>query len=604
MAPFQLINGEGYVGADVATLAGPSETGSTPADPTVAAGPTSLVMAVNSSVEFVQKSGYGATTQAMSTFFASLVPNGELTDPRVTYDAWANHFVLSELDQNGSSSRVLLAVSSTSDPTAGWFFEALSAAETVNGQPSYWDFDGLSVDQTAIYVTGNLYGDSGGPYVASRVWVVDKTAIYAGNTSGPAYEYDPMALAGAPEIIIQPTNYRTDPGNLGAIFASFEYTGQGTDDYLNIVQLINPLSGSPTVIGHQIDVGPVTYSSNLPYASQPGFSGKNAVLSTGDPRLESSLIFSNGELYTSLTTLPSTGPDAWTLTAHWIEINTASWGVTLQGDVNGQDVAAGAYTFYPALDVDAYGNIAMSFALAAPTVNVGAYYAVIPAGTTSPEATGVLMPGAAAFDDGTHRWGDYSAMVADPDGLKFWSFNMYPTTATQWSTAVGAFSQVAEPFYRLYNVQFGTHYYTSSETEWHSLRALAFGTSAGWLDESYSGADWSLATSSFNGGLAVQGVYDPNLPGYHYYTLSTYEVASLVSQGWQSNPLLVPGYMWTTNVPGTVEVYYIYNSISGQRIWTTSAAERAQILTETYAGAGWVAQADLGWALPSILADM
>ncbi len=149
------------------------------------------------------------------------------------------------------------------------------------------------------------------------------------------------------------------------------------------------------------------------------------------------MIWRDNHLFAVNTIVPPSGPDAGQATAHWYEIDTTSLGnLTLsdQGNIGGEDIAAGTYTFYPSVAVDAVGNVAVGFAASGPSIYPGAYYAVHEttdaAGTVGP--TGTLAAGQdyyyRAFG-GDNRWGDYSAISIDPaNDLTFWVYNEYAIT--------------------------------------------------------------------------------------------------------------------------------------------------------------------------------
>ena len=200
-----------------------------------------------------------------------------------------------------------------------------------------------------------------------------------------------------------------------------------------MIRVDNPLA-SPSFTNQFISLGDIDNTSvAVPAAPQNGTSQS---VDTGDPRVQN-VIWRDNHLFAVNTIVPPSGPDAGQATAHWYEIDTTSLGnLTLsdQGNIGGEDIAAGTYTFYPSVAVDAVGNVAVGFAASGPSIYPGAYYAVHEttdaAGTVGP--TGTLAAGQdyyyRAFG-GDNRWGDYSAISIDPaNDLTFWVYNEYAIT--------------------------------------------------------------------------------------------------------------------------------------------------------------------------------
>jgi hypothetical protein len=125
--------------------------------------------------------------------------------------------------------------------------------------------------------------------------------------------------------------------------------------------------------------------------------------------------------------------------------------------VGGEDIAAGTYTFFPSIAVDACGNVGIGFSASASTIYGGAYYtgrrAGDPPGTVDP--SGTLAAGTdyyvRTFGGPRNRWGDYSGISLDPaNEATFWAFNEYamargtltlpPLEDGRWATRFGSFA--------------------------------------------------------------------------------------------------------------------------------------------------------------------
>src|SRR5205807_5258488 len=93
-------------------------SGYVPPDTQVAAGPNHVVEAVNGRLAIYSKAGVQLSSQALNSFFNS--GSASLGDPVVGYDDLANRFVVGTLQVSSTTSFWDLAVSDSSDPTAGF----------------------------------------------------------------------------------------------------------------------------------------------------------------------------------------------------------------------------------------------------------------------------------------------------------------------------------------------------------------------------------------------------------------------------------------------------------------------------------------------------
>src|SRR5262249_10288918 len=151
----------------------------TPPDPTIAAGPTSIMVAVNSSLAIYSKTGTLRAQFRFGTFFASLPEDKNLLlfDPRLTYDQYSNHFifVVDALDDDNTRSYYFLAVSKTSDPMGAWALWALEMDKNGKVQTNNWaDFPTVGFDQKGIYLGGNMFNFVTNNSAYAKVRVLDK----------------------------------------------------------------------------------------------------------------------------------------------------------------------------------------------------------------------------------------------------------------------------------------------------------------------------------------------------------------------------------------------------------------------------------------------
>ncbi|MGB2820667.1 MAG: proprotein convertase P-domain-containing protein, partial [Phycisphaerae bacterium] len=130
----------------------------------------------------------------------------------------------------------------------------------------------------------------------------------------------------------------------------------------------------------------------------------------------------------------------------WYEIDTTggAYSLTQSGDI---DPGRGIHTYYPAIGVDAAGNMAITYTQSSPfhypDMMVAGRRATDPPGYTTPGVT--VKASATAYGQPQEvaalRWGDYGGIALDPtDGKTFYAFHEYAVNRTTWGTWWGVFT--------------------------------------------------------------------------------------------------------------------------------------------------------------------
>src|SRR5439155_816446 len=113
-------------------------------------------------------------TESLSVFFGS--GGDRLTDPRIVYDALSSRWFASICDLDTGS--VLLAVSASADPMAGWTVSSYLAPGCAD-QPRLGLADGIVVLGADIF---RSCSDSGGVPIGGELWVLNKQELLGGST--------------------------------------------------------------------------------------------------------------------------------------------------------------------------------------------------------------------------------------------------------------------------------------------------------------------------------------------------------------------------------------------------------------------------------------
>jgi hypothetical protein len=460
-----------------------------PPDPSGAAGTDRVIAVANVMIEARTKAGALLWKDALKDFFSPLTPTTFTFDPKVVYDHYEGRFVVVTLEQEeppvpanpsaGNISRILLAVSKTGTPAtataADWYYHAIDAKTPIDAGPpfgvlEFWaDYPGFELDEEAVYITANMFAFppfSG--FGGVRLWIVDKGVVggfYSGGAAAVTV-HNPYALAGIatttmPALVFGVGGVPGGPPVIGTFLVSYSGLTGGGIEFVQIVRVDDPL-GTPSFTQEYVSVGDIEGPSfpALPDAPQ---SGSSAEIEVNDRRALDA-VWRDGELWLTTTILPNSGSDVGQTTAHWFELSTTAvpgGAITLsdQGDVGGEDIATGTFTFFPSIAVNSSGTAGIGFSASAPSIFPGAYatgrHSTDSAGTTQGSAT--LKAGEdfylRTFGGPRNRWGDYSGMAIDPVDGSFWVYNEYamlrgsgtPPEDGKWGTRWGNFSDASLP---------------------------------------------------------------------------------------------------------------------------------------------------------------
>jgi len=449
-----------------------------PPDPIGVAGDDRVIAVVNCMIECRNKTGTSLWIDDLAGFFSSLTPTTSTFDPKVIYDQYEDRFVVVDLERVGTEagtdpgniSRIFLAVSKTGTPASAtstdWWYTAIDAKVVISSADHWADYPGFAIDEEAVYVTANMFSHFSGAFGGTRLWIVDKgtTGGFYGGGAATVTIHDPYASAGI-ATTTQPAHIFGTSGagtGIGTYLVSYSGISDGTDEYVQIVRINNPLT-SPTFTQSYIYIGNIeALAGGLPDAPQ---SGSSTLIEVNDRRALHA-IWRNNSLWLTTTIDPISGPDAGQTTAHWIKLTTTDAGVVSysdQGNIGGEDIATDCYTFFPSIAVNSSNDVCIGFSASAESIYPGCYYT----GRLSTDAAGftitpdVVRAGVDyykrifAFNGGTrNRWGDYSGTSVDPsDDQTFYVFNEYALTRGttiggedgRWGTTFGVVPVSALP---------------------------------------------------------------------------------------------------------------------------------------------------------------
>ena len=437
-------------------------TGFIPPDGGVAAGPFNVVGVVNSTIQVFDKNGNLLSSQALSDFFSGIPGAGDGPfDPSVVYDwdiqrFWV--FTTSAHDSSsgdpGNRSTLLIAVSNTSDITAGgWSIFWLDA--TINGDGSdgdrnACDYPHFGIDAQAIYFSCNMFSfpffSSSSSFQYAKVRIMTKSQFTGGGccTWWDFWDLRERFLNLFHSFTVQPAIMHFAGTNDGEFWINAEGDGS-TLKVRHITNAQNCCNGiGPNL--DEADPGVGSFSSP-PGAQQPGTS---TTIDSGDDRL----LFATwqfGHLSTGQTLDCNPGDGNHACLA-FTELDVSSFSnITTVSDfafgVSGEDL------YYPYVEQNSNSDKTMVYTRSdATSTFAGAYFRGIPnpnVCTNCLDPEGTLHAGQNTYinidSSGRNRWGDYHGAGADPDLLGVWIEGEYATSSgSTWATEIG-------PTYNAYN---------------------------------------------------------------------------------------------------------------------------------------------------------
>ena len=418
-----------------------------PPDTQAAAGPTQIVETVNGSVTVYSKTGTTVSQESLDTFFNTALSAGGggsvvgySYDPRISYDPQSQRFFVAGDDNGGGVNSFLIAVSNSSDATAGW--KAWAVASDPTGK-RWMDYPTLGLNADGVYLGGNMFPISGSGVNTdlTDLLVIPKADLVSGvgvthatlfanldpNTTGftPHPLVDLNSGEGQPETIL--SDFNTPAG-----YVKFTtITGSVTSPTLNTSP--SSTAGSGFVF--------------VPAQGEPDPApqlGDSRTLDSGDTRFSSQII--------------EQGTNIWAVQAvdisgragiEWSRFSLA--GGTYSLAEHGTIADSSLSFFYPSIAVNATGQILVGFSGSSPSTYAGDYAVTgtFDGTTTTFGSPQVIKAGTGPYfiDYGTgrNRWGDYSAVMLDPnDPNTFWSIQEWASTVgtvsnSTWSTQITAF---------------------------------------------------------------------------------------------------------------------------------------------------------------------
>ena len=405
-------------------------------------------------------------TQVMDTdqvaFWGANADVAGVSDGHVRYDRATQRWFITEIDVKASDNHILLAVSSGPDlSTATWTLFVLpgTGGSSATDQGCFADYDTPGIDQNAIYIGANMFGNSaaspcnGVSYVHSNLYVIQKASALT-NTLHYTTFFDVIAGTFGIETIQGVDSF--DSLSTGYAVAVDETESPAA--HLDVWQINSPGTISPTL----------SAVTKAPISAENGADGgvltANNVASADptrptddiDDRLFAAVI-RNNQLWTAhnvgVDSSGNSNSGSPTRDAvRWYDVNLP--GLTLNQSGTVFDGSSNFLEYWMGtVMVSGQGHVAMGLNRAniSTTVEAGAVGRL--AGDTlgtMADFTRFQTSTADAYDDFTlnpvSRWGDFTYTSLDPcDDMTMWTTQEYVAGSQDTSDWGVAAAKLAAP---------------------------------------------------------------------------------------------------------------------------------------------------------------
>jgi len=410
------------------TFTGNQQNGSIPSDAEGAAGPLYIVALSNGDARIINKlTGAVYSTVTLDAFFGGF--SGSF-DPRIFYDPFGKRFVAEALSgaRNPCSpvdSKFRILVSSTSDPTQGWYYYEFD----FDPNNSAWmDFGLIGFNKDWIVLNGNSICGS-----LNSLFAFPKAGVYAGGSityyswAGigifpPALTYDNSLdreyLVGIGNPNLNGVGYvdsKYISGNPPSLFGSNSY-GVASPWQANITPWCNEGQSYP-------DCGkiPQQFGSSVTF----GFVG------TFGHSFYQNCVYRNGSLwFTHPVFLPASGTDNRTSTQWW-QVNPSTGVVQQVGRID--DPTGTVCTFYPSIAVNSQNDAVVSYCIFSPNYYQSAAYNFRNASDPAGSVPHALFYASGGNINTSTRTGDYGETVVDPnDDMSIWAINQVSSASADY----------------------------------------------------------------------------------------------------------------------------------------------------------------------------
>jgi hypothetical protein len=344
---------------------------------------------VNLEGEIFTKQGVSNKIFTLSSFFSS--GSDSISDPKILFDVSSNRWFASLADISMAS--VIVAVSSTSDPTGSWTIYRLSAGGFLPDQPI------IGVSDDKFVASANDFRTTS--FVGAKYWVLNKAQMLTGSSvstfsstiNSGFFSIHPIQSLSATTIEYMVSNVVS-----GGTFS------------MSTMELFS-ISGVPGVSTVTTKTSALSVSSLTipPAAAQPG---TTSTIDTSDIRVEDAVWYKGTLWYGLNDGCTPAGDNQLRSCIRLTRLDTSTSPVTVKQDFD--HAANGQYFFYPAIRVDGLGDLELLYGSSSSAI----FPSLAVTGQATTDSSGSIGVGLSlktgSIADSSTRYGDYFGAGTDP----------------------------------------------------------------------------------------------------------------------------------------------------------------------------------------------
>ena len=379
-----------------------------------------IVSVANTTIEYDDMAGNNTYYNDIPTFFNdNTITN--VCDPVVIYDSGADRFIFfaQECAGNSANSFLLICFSKTNNPNDGWWKYKLSGNPLNNN--TWFDYPKLAVSNNELYITGNLFTNSGN-FNQAILYQIQKNNGFLGNSISWQYWSN---ISGSPFTLL-PVSYGQS-GNYGPGCYLVATTAGGASS----VKLYD-LTDDMTATNEQLNYYTVSTNAYAP-AGDASQLGTTCLLDNGDCRALSGF-YLNGLIHFVFHSDIGSG---------WNGINYNRLNPVAQtnqsttfGSVGNFDYSYPSVSSYASSPTDA--SVMIGFGRS--SANIYPEVRVVNCDNGMNWSGSSLVKSSTGFVSYTsstkERWGDYTGTARKHNSMNpsIWMNGMYGTSSNVWNT--------------------------------------------------------------------------------------------------------------------------------------------------------------------------
>jgi Secretion system C-terminal sorting domain len=410
-------------------------------------GPNHYMMMINCSYQIWNKTGTSLLGPFnLSTIWSELpspLDTMNSGDPVVLYDGLANRWFASQMALPNyplGPFYELVAVSTTPDPTGTWYTYAYSFTN-MNDYPKF------GVWPDGYYMSANLFTPTTFNFVGCALCVIDRNTMLTGGVA-TMQEFDLTNPLTAPWSILPShcTGAAPPAGSNNYFVWSHDDAWYGGSDELQVIEFHTDwTTPANSHLVRAISLPITAYTTMSTKIPQPGTSNYLDPLSE---RLLQRLQYRNFSDHEAMVVCQTIDAGNNQAGIRWYNLHktTGKWFLYQQGTYAPSD---SLHRWMGGISMDATENIALGYSVSSSSV----YPSIRFTGRLAADPIGTMTFGEKTIIDGTgyqdpspshpdaNRWGDYTSMSIDPDGITFWYTDEYVQTSgvKNWQTRIASF---------------------------------------------------------------------------------------------------------------------------------------------------------------------